>query len=112
MVQGINVTLNAIWWHTPLSCEAVLLSTDVTVAVLEAVTASFSAFRTYAIDGHQIIPALLVLILGLAPVTVNIFIYTRDSDAFITYVGSYPLCDYNVHRSIAIENKRELEKFR
>ncbi|KZT01602.1 uncharacterized protein LAESUDRAFT_663589, partial [Laetiporus sulphureus 93-53] len=55
-VQGISFILNAFWWHTPLVSQLV---------------SCFSAFRAYAISEHQIVPALIVLLLGLAPVGVN-----------------------------------------
>ncbi|KZT00362.1 uncharacterized protein LAESUDRAFT_732297 [Laetiporus sulphureus 93-53] len=102
MVQGINSALTPVLWHTPL---AVIVLTNVMTIVVEAVTASFSAFRTYAISGHQIVPAMLVLLLGLAPVAVNVYTSTRVSYAFVIYIGSYPLCGYNNRESIAIQNK-------
>ncbi|KZT05401.1 uncharacterized protein LAESUDRAFT_727048 [Laetiporus sulphureus 93-53] len=110
MVQGVSSALNPVWWHTPLfidchSCDAVTVLNSVVTNVLEAVAASFSAFRTYAISGRQIAPALLVLLLGLAPVGTNIFTYTRDSYEFVTYVGKYPVCNYNDRESIAIQDK-------
>ncbi|KZT08916.1 uncharacterized protein LAESUDRAFT_723208 [Laetiporus sulphureus 93-53] len=102
IVQGLNFALNAVWWHTPL---AVNLLVNVTIVLLEAVAASFSAFRTYAISGHQIVPALLVLLLGLGPAGVNVYTYTRLSYAFVGYAGSYPVCEFNDPESIAIQNK-------
>ncbi|KZT02082.1 uncharacterized protein LAESUDRAFT_662599, partial [Laetiporus sulphureus 93-53] len=60
VVQGVSSTLSAVWWHTPLRLIDKLLG--------------FSAFRTYAISGGQIAPALLVLLLGLVPAGANIVI--------------------------------------
>ncbi|KZT01136.1 uncharacterized protein LAESUDRAFT_816054 [Laetiporus sulphureus 93-53] len=89
------------------SCEAVNVLENVSIIVLEAVTASFSAFRTYAISGHQIVPALLVLLLGLAPVGDNIFANTGYSYSFVTYVGRYPVCNSNQRESVAIQKKTD-----
>ncbi|KZT02219.1 uncharacterized protein LAESUDRAFT_730386 [Laetiporus sulphureus 93-53] len=110
IVQGVSNALNVIWWHTPLlidcrSCNAVTVLNEVTTVVLQAVTASFAAFRTYAISGHQVVPALLVLLLGLAQLGgYYIFGYAEMSYAFVTHVGSYPVCEWNRHESRAILN--------
>ncbi|KZT02208.1 uncharacterized protein LAESUDRAFT_730378 [Laetiporus sulphureus 93-53] len=95
MVQGISSALYAVLWHTPLSCNAVNLFNAVTGVVLQAVTASFAAFRTYAISGHQVVPALLVLLLGLIQVGgYYIFVYAQLSVPFVAYIGSYPVCEW------------------
>ncbi|KZT07251.1 uncharacterized protein LAESUDRAFT_616336, partial [Laetiporus sulphureus 93-53] len=93
MAQALIFALHPTSWHTPLVshavCEAVNLLEGVMTVALEAVIASFSAFRTYAINGHQIVPALLVLLLGLAPVGVNIvtIALTRTISAVILISG-------------------------
>ncbi|KZT10687.1 uncharacterized protein LAESUDRAFT_643679, partial [Laetiporus sulphureus 93-53] len=77
VVQGINFALDAIWWHTPLVSRCDSNSEIFDLKFMKRLIdklLGFSAFRTYAVSGHQIIPALLVLLLGLAPVGANLVI--------------------------------------
>ncbi|KZT02212.1 uncharacterized protein LAESUDRAFT_601853, partial [Laetiporus sulphureus 93-53] len=73
MVQGVMFALSSVFklWHAPLVSHAQVRDclTSNFMKRLIGKWLGFAAFRTYAISRPQVVPALLVLLLGLAQVS-------------------------------------------
>ncbi|KAH9840564.1 uncharacterized protein C8Q71DRAFT_740046 [Rhodofomes roseus] len=83
-------------WDTRMGCEAMSVLYDVLQLMLYALTAAFAALRVYAINGQRAMVAIIVLVLGLAPVIAGIYNLSQTSYDDVVWVGPYPECgNYN-----------------
>ncbi|KAF9813660.1 hypothetical protein IEO21_05431 [Rhodonia placenta] len=75
------------------SCEATIVMFDVTLLMLYVMAIGFSVLRVYAISHRNKSIALATFIFGVITVPLNIYLYSAESYAYVSYLAGMPTCD-------------------
>ncbi|KZT65723.1 hypothetical protein DAEQUDRAFT_800600 [Daedalea quercina L-15889] len=100
LAYGLALFVQMFHWDTSRGCAFALLFFYVTNVISFAVVAVFSALRAYAISRFNVKIASVVLLLGLAPVAINIYTTIEASYAYVTMLGSVPACCQTPHFNV------------